>query len=134
MSTLRPAPGLTVLSSGHAVDELIARLKQMLQARGLRVFAEIDFSADAAACGLTLRPTRMLVAGNPKAGTPLIEASPSIAIDLPLKVLVWAEDGQTRVAFNDPHYLVERHAVPEDLTRNIAGFGALVEQVAAGGP
>ena len=131
MSIETHSEGLIVLRSERGVEEVLTRLKQMMAARNLRVFADLDFSADAAAAGETLRPTRMLIAGNPKAGTPLIEAVPAIAIDLPLKVLVWSDGEQgTKVAYNDPQYLSRRHGLPPDLVPNIAGFGALVEKAA----
>jgi uncharacterized protein (DUF302 family) len=134
MSTEHGVEGLIVLRSERTVDEVLARLKQMMLARNLKIFAELDFSADAAAEGLMLRATRMLIAGNPKAGTPLIDASPSVAIDLPLKVLVWADTGQTLVAYNDPQYLGRRHHLPPELVRNIAGLGALVEKATGADP
>ncbi|HTB69128.1 MAG TPA: DUF302 domain-containing protein [Steroidobacteraceae bacterium] len=127
--------GLIVLDSRRPVEEVVARLKQAMATRNLRIFAELDFSADAAAEGLELRPTRMLIAGNPKAGTPLIEAVATSAIDLPLKVLVWSQsDVGTCVAYNDPQYLGRRHGLSAELIRNIAGLGALVEAAAGGAP
>lgn len=127
MSNDKSVEGLTFLTSRRAVPELMGRLQELLQARGIRVFAHLDFSADAAAEGIGLRPTQMLIAGNPKAGTPLIEAQPSVAIDLPLKVLAWWEQGgMTTVAYNDPDYLRRRHGFPAELVKNISGFGALV--------
>jgi uncharacterized protein (DUF302 family) len=131
MSTGPSVAGLIVLNSERTVDEVMARLKQMLQARNLKIFAELDFSADATAAGLTLRATRMLIAGSPKAGTPLMEAAPTVAIDLPLKVLAWSDGtGRTLVAYNDPNYLGQRHGVPPELLPNIAGLGTLVEKAA----
>lgn len=127
--------GLIELESARSVEEVVARLKQMMVARNLTLFADLDFSADAAAEALQLRPTRMLIAGNPKAGTPLIEAAPTSAIDLPLKVLIWSDtDARTRVAYNDPRYLARRHGLSAELIRNIAGLGALVEKAAGEAP
>jgi uncharacterized protein (DUF302 family) len=127
--------GLIVLQSQRPVEEVVVRLKQMMATRNLRIFADLDFSADAAAEGLKLRPTRMLIAGNPKAGTPLIEAAATSAIDLPLKVLVWSQgDGPTYLAYNDPQYLGRRHGLAAELLRNIAGLGALVEKAAGAAP
>jgi uncharacterized protein (DUF302 family) len=135
MSAGKFADGLVVLHSQRGVEDVISRLRQMMAARNLRIFADLDFSADAAAEGMQLRPTRMLIAGNPKAGTPLIEAVPSVAIDLPLKVLVWSPgEGQTCVAYNDPQYLGHRHGLPPELVRNIASFGLLVEKAAGEAP
>lgn len=131
MSAVTHVEGLIVLASTRSVEELVARLKQMMLARNLKIFAELDFSADAATEALQLRPTRMLIVGNPKAGTPLIEAAPTSAIDLPLKVLVWSDaDARTHAAYNDPQYVGHRHGLSAELIRNIAGLGALVEKAA----
>jgi uncharacterized protein (DUF302 family) len=98
------------------------------------VFAHLDFSADAAAEGMRLRPTQLLIVGNPRAGTPLMEAQPSVAIDLPLKILAWSEDGgSTMVAYNETEYLQRRHGFPAELEKNIAGVPALVAQAAGDG-
>jgi uncharacterized protein (DUF302 family) len=135
MSADKHSEGLIVLASRRSVEELVARLKQLMATRNLKIFAELDFSADAAADGLQLRPTRMLIAGNPKAGTALIEAAPTSAIDLPLKVLIWSDaDAGTNVAYNDPQYLGRRHGLSAELIRNIAGLGALVEKAAGEAP
>ncbi|HEX3836040.1 MAG TPA: DUF302 domain-containing protein [Steroidobacteraceae bacterium] len=135
MSAETHIEGLLVLASERSVEELVGRLKALMVARNLTIFAELDFSADAAANGLQLRPTRMLIAGNPKAGTPLIEAAATSAIDLPLKVLVWSgADARTHVAYNDPEYLGRRHGLSPQLMRNIAGLGALVEKAAGAAP
>jgi uncharacterized protein (DUF302 family) len=135
MNAEKFAEGLVVLHSHRTVEDIIGRLREMMATRNLRVFADVNFSADAAADGLQLRPTRMLIAGNPKAGTPLIEAVPSIAIDLPLKVLVWAPgEGLTCVAYNEPQYLGHRHGLSPELVRNIASFGLLVEKAAGEAP
>ncbi|HEY6458133.1 MAG TPA: DUF302 domain-containing protein [Steroidobacteraceae bacterium] len=135
MSAEKHLAGLIVLASPRSVEELVARLKQMMRARNLKIFADLDFSADAAAEALQLRPTRMLLAGNPKAGTPLIAAEPTSAIDLPLKVLVWSDaDARTHVAYNDPQYVARRHGLSAELIRNIAGLGALVEKAAGAAP
>jgi uncharacterized protein (DUF302 family) len=135
MSAGNFAEGMVVLHSQRTVEDIIGRLRQIMVARNLKIFADLNFSADAAAEGMQLRPTRMLVAGNPKAGTPLIEAVPSVAIDLPLKVLVWSPGaGQTCVAYNDPQYLGHRHGLPPELVRNIASFGLLVETAAGEAP
>jgi uncharacterized protein (DUF302 family) len=95
------------------------------------VFARIDFSGDAVKAGLSMPPTQMLIFGNPKAGTPLMLAAPSVAIDLPLKALAWQDGGgQVWLSYNAPEYLKKRHGLPEALLPNIAGIKALVEQAA----
>src|SRR5271155_3532389 len=121
-----PDNGIIHLSSPHSVSETLARLETIVQAKGLTILARIDHSGDAAKVGLKMRPTKLLIFGNPKAGTPLMIASPSIAIDLPIKILVW-EDGAGKVwiSYNDPFYLQMRHGLPQDLVPNIAVVQAL---------
>ena len=107
----------------------------MARARGLTVFAQIDFSGDAERSGLTLRPTGLVILGNPKGGTPLIVARPTVAIDLPLKILAWQDaEGHTWVAYNEPEYVQARHRFPPELLKNIAALGALAEAAAAQDP
>jgi uncharacterized protein (DUF302 family) len=132
-STLTAAmEGLVELPSRHSVDVTVARLEGMLEARGIKLFAVVDHSGEAASVGLTMPPTKLLVFGNPKAGTPLMLAAPSTAIDLPLKVLVREDaDGKVWVAYNDPEYLRERHRFPEQLVQNIAAVEALARAAAA---
>ncbi|HEX4152319.1 MAG TPA: DUF302 domain-containing protein [Steroidobacteraceae bacterium] len=133
MSTEKTVDGLIILRSRHTVLELMERLRELFKTHGIKVFAHLDFSADAAAEGIQLRPTQMLIAGSPRAGTPLIEAAPSVAIDLPLKVLAWSEKGGTSVAYNDPDYLRRRHGFSAELGKNIAGLGALIAKAAGEG-
>ena len=98
----------------------------------MMIFARIDFSGDAARAGLTQRPTAMLLLGNPKGGTPLMVAAPTVAIDLPLKVLAWEDaEGRRWVAYNEPGYLQKRHHFPPELINNIAALGTLVAAAAA---
>ncbi len=119
--------GLMQVASRHTVDETVERLKSILAERGLQLFALVDHSGEAAMVGLKMRPTKLLIFGSPKGGTPVMVAAPTIAIDLPLKALV-AEDenGKVSVSYNTPEYLQQRHGVPEELVKNIAGVGALV--------
>jgi uncharacterized protein (DUF302 family) len=122
-----PANGLLQVASPYSVDETLQRLQSLLAARGVQLFALIDHSGEAEKVGLKMRPTKLLIFGNPKGGTPLMVAAPALAIDLPLKVLI-AEDenGKTQVSYNSPEYLQQRHGVPEDLIKNIAVVGPLV--------
>ncbi|MFZ0772323.1 MAG: DUF302 domain-containing protein [Candidatus Sulfotelmatobacter sp.] len=122
-----PANGLSQVASPYTVDETVQRLESILAGRGLQLFALVDHSGEAAKVGMKMRPTKLLIFGSPKGGTPVMLAAPSIAIDLPLKALV-AEDenGKVSVLFNSPEYLQQRHAVPDELVKNIAGVGALV--------
>ena len=119
--------GLTQVASRFSVEETIRRLQAALAEKGLQVFALIDHSGEAEKAGLKMPPTKLLIFGSPKAGTPLMLAAPSLAIDLPLKALV-AEDAQNKVtvSYNDPDYLREVHGFPAELTKNLAGAGALI--------
>jgi len=121
--------GLVHLSSPHTVLETLARLETIVQAKGLTILARIDHSGDAAKAGLTMQPTKLLIFGNAIAGTPLMVAAPSLAIDLPLKALVWEDDqGKVWLSYNSPDYLMKRHSIPESLMQNIAGIGAICSQ------
>jgi uncharacterized protein (DUF302 family) len=122
-----PGTGLLQVASKYGVDETLTRLEGVLAERGVRVFAVIDHSGEAEKVGMTMRPTKLMIFGNPKSGTPLMVAAPSLAIDLPLKALVAEDDGgKVWVSYNSPEYLQQRHGVPEDLIKNIAVVGALV--------
>jgi len=120
--------GIIDKPSKHSVDETVEKLKGILQAKGVTLFALVDHSGEAEKVGMKMLPTKLLIFGSPKAGTPLMMAAPSVAIDLPLKILVW-EDGQGKVwvSYNSPEYLKERHGLPQDLLQNIA----VVETLAA---
>jgi uncharacterized protein (DUF302 family) len=120
--------GIVTIPSHQSVDRTVKELEAILQAKGVKVFALVDHSGEAEKAGMQMRPTKLLIFGNPKAGTPLMIASPSVAIDLPLKVLVW-EDGAGKVwiSYNAPQYLQARHGLPEELVANIA----VVETIAA---
>jgi uncharacterized protein (DUF302 family) len=121
--------GLMRRGSLHSSAATIHRLETLLTEKGVKIFARIDFSADAQAAGLTLRPELMLLFGNPKAGTPLMVERPTVGIDLPLKVLAWEDAaGQSWVAFNDPGYIIERHGLPESFAQNLAAVIALIEK------
>jgi uncharacterized protein (DUF302 family) len=127
---MTPDNGLLHFPSAHSVDETVARLQTALAAHGLTLFALVDHSGEAEKAGLTLRPTKLILFGSPKAGTPLMVAAPTLAIDLPLKALVWENSaGQVLVSINDPAYLQQRHGFPADLLGNIAGAGALLQKV-----
>lgn len=120
--------GIVTIPSHHSVDETVERLKSILQSKGITLFALIDHSGEAAKVEMKMPNTKLVIFGNPKGGTPLMLAAPSIAIDLPLKILV-AEDAQGKVwvSYNSSQYLKERHALPENLLANIA----IVETMAA---
>jgi len=121
--------GLVHVASSHSVPETLNKLKTAIEARGLKIFTLIDHSGEAEKAGLKMRPTELLIFGSPKGGTPLMIAAPTLAIDLPLKTLVWEDaDGKVWVSYNSPDYLQQRHGIPADLVKNIAGVGALVEK------
>jgi uncharacterized protein (DUF302 family) len=124
--------GITGQQSGYSLDETVQRLKDLIAARGLKLFAVIDHSGEAEAAGLSMRPTKLLIFGSPKAGTPLMIASPSIALDLPLKLLV-AEDsaGDVWTYSNSAAYLQERHGFPAEYLPIVAGADALAAQAAS---
>ena len=123
--------GIVNKPSKHSVDETLAKLQEILHAKGIAVFALIDHSGEAAKVGMKMRPTKLLIFGNPKGGTPLMVAAPSIAIDLPLKVLISEDDqGKVWVSYNTPEYLAERHGLPPHLEQNIGFIVTLAANVA----
>jgi uncharacterized protein (DUF302 family) len=121
-------PGLTKIPATHSVDETVARITQFLADKNITLFALVDHSGEAAKAGLQMPPTKLLIFGNPRGGTPLMLAAPSAAIDLPLKLLV-AENGNggCTISYNSPAYLRERHGLPEELM----GAVAVIETLAA---
>ncbi|MGH9831221.1 MAG: DUF302 domain-containing protein [Blastocatellia bacterium] len=123
--------GIVDVPSSHSVDETVARLKGILEAKGVTLFAVVDHSGEAEKAGMKMNPTKLLIFGSPKAGTPLMLAAPSIAIDLPLKILIWEDaHGKVWVSYNSPAYLQERHNLPAELSQNIAVVGTLAAKVA----
>jgi uncharacterized protein (DUF302 family) len=124
--------GLMDLPNNHSVDETVERLKGILRAKGMTLFALIDHSGEAEKMGMKMRPTKLLIFGNPKAGTPVMLAAPSSAIDLPLKILIWEDNqGKVWVTYNTPAYLQERHRLPSELLQNIEVIEALAAKIAA---
>ncbi len=124
--------GLVHLASPYSVAETTKRLKSALQAKGIRLFCQIDHSGEAEKIGLKMHPTEVLIFGNPQGGTPLMLASPTVAIDLPLKALLW-EDAENKVwvSYNSPEYLGQRHNLSAELLKNIALIGDLLKSVVA---
>jgi len=121
--------GIVSKRSAHSVDETTAKLQSMLQAKGITVFALVDHSGEAAKAGMTMLPTKLLIFGSPKAGTPVMLAAPTSAIDLPLKILVWQDSqGQVWVCYNSLPYLQQRHNIPQGLLANLAAVEALASQ------
>jgi uncharacterized protein (DUF302 family) len=119
--------GLIQVASRYGVEETVRRLQAAFASKGLQVFSVVDHGGEAEKLGLKMRPTKVVIFGSPKAGTPLMVAAPSLAIDLPLKALV-AEDADAKVwvTYNNPEYLKERHRVPEELINNLAGAGSVI--------
>jgi uncharacterized protein (DUF302 family) len=127
--TLGRDTGIVDIPSSHSVDQTIERLKSILAAKGVTLFALIDHSGEAEKVGMKMRPTKLLIFGSPKAGTPLMLAAPSVAIDLPLKILVWEDTGgKVWASYNGPTYLQERHGLPQELLQNIAVVETLAAQ------
>ena len=123
--------GIVTIPSNHSVDETVDRLTNILRSKEVTLFALIDHSGEAAKVGMKMPPTKLLIFGSPKAGTPLMLASPSSAIDLPLKILIWEDDqGKVWVSYNSPAYLQERHGFPPELLQNIAVVEALATKAA----
>jgi uncharacterized protein (DUF302 family) len=123
--------GLTTLKSGYGPDETMDRLEAEVKARGMTVFARIDHAAGAAAVGLPLRPTRVLIFGNAKGGTPLMQSAQTIGIDLPLRALVWQDAaGDTWLSYNDPGWLAKRHGLGREVEAAVAGLSAALGAVA----
>jgi uncharacterized protein (DUF302 family) len=115
--------------SSRSVDATVARFRELLDAKGLTLFALIDQGAAAHGVGLELRATTLILFGNPRAGTPVMVSSPLAALDLPLKVLIWADDDQTKVSYVTPDALVARYQLAPELRGNLAGIDALTDEL-----
>jgi uncharacterized protein (DUF302 family) len=125
-----PDNGMAHLSSPYTSAETIKRLESLLQAQGLTLFCRIDHSGEAEKAGLKMPATQVIIFGSPQGGTPLMIASPTVAIDLPLKALIWEDgDGKVWVSYNRPEYLQQRHNIPGALLKNIAGIEPLLQKV-----
>jgi uncharacterized protein (DUF302 family) len=123
-----PDNGMVHLDSPYSVAESVERVLKVIAGKGLTLFARIDHAGGAAAVGLKMPPTELLIFGSPQSGTPLMLAAPTLAIDLPLKALVWQdEEGKVRVSCNSAKYLKNRHNFPESLLRNISGLPTMLE-------
>jgi uncharacterized protein (DUF302 family) len=123
--------GVINRSTNQTVEETVEKIKTLLHAKGIKLFAVIDHSGEAESIGIKMPPTKLLIFGNPKGGTPLMIASPTLAIDLPLKLLIWEDaQGSRWISYNSPQYLKQRHGVPDDLLKNIAVIEALAAEAA----
>jgi len=123
--------GIIDKPTSHSVDETVEKLKGVLRDKGITLFALIDHSGEAEKVGIKMRPTKLLIFGSPKSGTPLMLAAPSSAIDLPLKILIWEDaQGKVWVSYNSPAYLQERHNLAQQLLPNIGAVETLAGKVA----
>jgi uncharacterized protein (DUF302 family) len=124
-------PGYIRIEAQHAVSATADRLEALLKERGILLFARINFSADAARAGLSMRPEELLIFGSPKAGTPLMQSEPLVGLDLPLKALIWENaEGGTWIAYNDPGYVIRRYGLPPAFAANLAAVIPLIERAA----
>jgi uncharacterized protein (DUF302 family) len=125
------ASGITTIPSRYSVDETVSRLEHTLAEKGIKLFTLVDHSGEAEKAGMQMPPTKLAIFGSPKAGTPLMLATPSIAIDLPLKLLIWEDkSGSVWISYNAPAYLMTRHGTPQDLLANIAVIEKLASVIA----
>jgi uncharacterized protein (DUF302 family) len=125
------ASGIASIRSAHSVDKTVSRIEGLLNERGVKIFALVDHSGEARMSGLEMPPTKLLIFGNPKAGTPIMLAAPSAALDLPMKILVAEDpDGRVAVSWNDPLWLQERHGFAAELSQNLAAAEMIAKQAA----
>lgn len=124
---LTPIAGITTKESPYSIEETLARLTELIQAGGMKLFAVIDQSAEARSVGLDLRPTILIIFGNPIAGTAVMVAAPLSGLDLPLKVLVWADRDQTKVSYLSPSAFADRYSLDPDLAHKLTGIDALTD-------
>ena len=131
-STTQTENGIVTKLSPRSVAGTVERLTELIGAKGIKLFAVIDQRAEAEQAGLQLRDTMLVLFGNPAAGTPVMDAAPLAALDLPLKVLVWDDDGQAKVTYTAPEALAARYGLPPELTARLAGIGPLTDALVAG--
>jgi uncharacterized protein (DUF302 family) len=125
----QPQGRVTTKHSPGSVEDTVSRLKRVLESKGIKLFALIDHSGEAEAAGLELRDTKLVIFGSPLAGTPIMKAMPLAALDLPLKVLVWADGEQTRLSYAGPHELAARYGLSEELAGRLAAIDAVTDDV-----
>ena len=130
MTHSQAAARLTTKLSAGSVADAVARLRQVLDAKGVKLFAEIDHSGEAAAHGLDLRDTKVVIFGSPQAGTPVMQAAPLAALDLPLKVLVWQDGQQTKLTYTSPGELADRYGLNDELAGRLGAIDAITDEVA----
>jgi uncharacterized protein (DUF302 family) len=120
---------MTTKESPRSVEDTVSRLKGVLESKGIKLFAVIDHSGEAEAAGLELRDTKVVIFGNPLAGTPVMAAAPLAALDLPLKVLVWADGGQTKLSYDGPDELAARYGLSDELAGRLSAIDAVTDAV-----
>jgi len=126
---MKTGEGIISKASKYSVPDTLDRVEAALKAKGVKIFVRVDHSGEAEKAGLTMPPTQLLIFGNPKAGTPVMLAAPTAAIDLPLKALAWQDgDGKVWLSYNDPEYLKKRYGLTDDQIKTIVGTGGLLEQ------
>jgi len=123
--------GIVTKTASGSVDETVASLTALVESKGMTLFAIVDHSGEARRHGLELRDTKLVIFGSPTGGTPVMDAVPLVALDLPLKVLVWDDSGQTRISYTDPGYLAARHHLPEALASRLNGINGLTDRLAS---
>lgn len=119
--------GIITKSGSGSVEQLVTRLADIIRYRDLMLFAIVDHSGEAKRCGLELRDTKVVIFGSPRAGTPVMQASPLSALDLPLKVLIWDDGGHTKISYTDPKTLASRHHLADELAAGLEGIGPLTD-------
>lgn len=124
-----PAGGVVTKTTSQSLAQAVSRLLAVVNAKGMKVFAVIDHSGEAKGVGLELRDTKLVIFGSPKAGTPVMVAAPLAALDLPLKVLLWADEGQTKISYTAPRALAARYGLGDDLAARLAGIDAITDAV-----
>jgi uncharacterized protein (DUF302 family) len=129
MTSTRPVfpAGIITKGSPHSFEATVSKLTELVTDGGMKIFAVIDQSAEARSAGLDLRPTTLVLFGNPASGTPVMEAAPLAALDLPLKVLVWADGDRTNVSYVAPQALSARYSLEDDLASNLAGIERMTD-------
>jgi uncharacterized protein (DUF302 family) len=124
--------GVVTKTSPSSVTATVARLVALVEAKGMKVFAVIDHSGEAERAGMALRETKVVIFGSPNAGTPVMQAVALAALDLPLRVLIWDDDGHTRVSYTAPGALAARYGIPAALATNLAGIEGLTDALVSG--
>ncbi len=124
-------PSVITKTANGSVDDIVAKLSEIVEARGLKVFAVIDHSGEARRIGIELRDTKVVIFGSPVAGTPVMQSAPLVALDLPLKLLIWDDGGTTRVSYTSPQTLAERYRLRDDLAQRLAGIELIVGALVA---